>query len=229
MLTAILFSIVGLSFNVVGPAQYDLITPTPPLANLVSASSCLCGPDCSCGRTATPAPVQAGELPALRLAYVRDVEGLNGVVTAMKHEGFSVEDIAVAVHAMRRNLGIKYKDLTPLELREKIHQRNIEKYGDKYGPTIAWFRTRGDSWDDIIAGAVKTGGADLGYASIQAVSCENGTCSINRSNVALPSTVRQPTYTQDVRYIGRQYQSAPRRGLFGRAKGGACRGGQCGR
>lgn len=113
MLSAILFSIIGLSFNVVGVPTYDLITPTPPLANV---SSLLCDPGDSCGGTTTSAPVQT-------------------------------------------------------------------------------------------------------------VSCENGTCSINRSDVAPPSTTRQPTYQKDVRYIGRHYQPV-RRGLFGRKS--SCRGGQCG-
>lgn len=50
----------------VDPRFNTTITPTVPLANITSLtvsadSSCQCGPDCSCGGTATSAPVQAKE------------------------------------------------------------------------------------------------------------------------------------------------------------------------
>jgi hypothetical protein len=45
----------------------------------------------------------------------------------------------------------------------KIHERNLNKYGDKVGPTIEWYRKAGRSWDQIIETASKPGGGDLGY------------------------------------------------------------------
>jgi hypothetical protein len=39
----------------------------------------------------------------------------------------------------------------------------MNKYGDKVGPTIEWYRKAGRSWDQIIETASKPGGGDLGY------------------------------------------------------------------
>jgi hypothetical protein len=80
----------------------------------------------------------------------------------MRAEGMGDEAIAIKVHAMRRELGIKYKDLTPISLRKKIYERNLEKYGDKLGPTIEYLRKRSKSWADIIESATRSGGKDLG-------------------------------------------------------------------
>ncbi|GAB3505077.1 hypothetical protein GCM10027521_60590 [Amycolatopsis cihanbeyliensis] len=57
---------------------------------------------------------------------------------------------------------MKYKDLTPEPLRSQIYTRNLEKYGDELGPTVEYLRSRGKSWDEIIASASRTGGGDLG-------------------------------------------------------------------
>ena len=62
----------------------------------------------------------------------------------------------------RRELGIKYKNLTPSDKLREIYARNVEKYGDKLGPSIDWLRKKGKSWDDIIESASRTGGKDLG-------------------------------------------------------------------
>ena len=45
----------------------------------------------------------------------------------------------------------------------KFYQRNIQKYGDKLGPSIEYLRQQGKSWDDIINSALRTGGKDLGF------------------------------------------------------------------
>lgn len=37
------------------------------------------------------------------------------------------------------------------------------KYEDELGPSIEWFLNRGDSWDDIIESASRTGGQDLWF------------------------------------------------------------------
>ena len=80
----------------------------------------------------------------------------------MRKAGASSEDIARALHAERRALGVEYKNLTPPDMLEKIYARNIEKYGDKLGPSIDYLRGRGKSWEDIIESATRTGGKDLG-------------------------------------------------------------------
>jgi len=46
---------------------------------------------------------------------------------------------------------------------QQIYQRNLQKYGDKLGPSIDYIRQQGKSWDDIINSATRTGGKDLGF------------------------------------------------------------------
>ncbi len=102
-------------------------------------------------------------LPPLRAAYVKEVEGLSAIANRMRLAGKSSEEIAKVLHSLRRELGVKYKSLTPDNLLNQIYQRNIEKYGDKLGPTIDYLRQQGKSWDDIINSATRTGGQDLGF------------------------------------------------------------------
>ncbi|MFH8383472.1 hypothetical protein ACH4E7_21405 [Kitasatospora sp. NPDC018058] len=80
----------------------------------------------------------------------------------MRAAGASDEEIARTLHQARRDLGVKYKDATPEEQREATYARNLTKYGDKLGPSIDWLRARGNSWQDIIDSATRTGGQDLG-------------------------------------------------------------------
>ena len=54
----------------------------------------------------------------------------------MRKAGASSESIARALHAERRALGVEFKNLTPSNMLQKIYSRNIEKYGDKLGPSI---------------------------------------------------------------------------------------------
>ena len=44
-----------------------------------------------------------------------------------------------------------------------IYERNLNKYGDKLGPSIEYLRSKGNSWEDIIESAYRPGGEDLGY------------------------------------------------------------------
>ncbi|TAE34222.1 MAG: cell wall-binding protein [Alphaproteobacteria bacterium] len=79
----------------------------------------------------------------------------------MRKQGHDVETIARELSKQRRALGVKYKDMTPPDKSEAIFERNIQKTGDKWGPTIDYFRNRGDSWEEIIEKAKKPGGKDL--------------------------------------------------------------------
>jgi hypothetical protein len=81
----------------------------------------------------------------------------------MRAEGKSPEEIARAVHGIRRQLGVEYKELTPDGLLQEIYKRNLEKYGDKLGPTIDFLRGRGSSWEDIIESATRSGGGDIKF------------------------------------------------------------------
>lgn len=89
-------------------------------------------------------------------------EGLANLEYGMRQSGSSLEEIARAMHAERRALGIKYKDLTSADLLEKIYQRNMERYGDRLGPSIEFLLGKGKPWEQIIESAMTPGGADLG-------------------------------------------------------------------
>ena len=102
-------------------------------------------------------------LPPLRQAYVNEVNNIVNVAEIAKKEGKNSEQIARIVHQLRREIGQKYKSLTPPEELVKITARNIDKYGDPLGPTIDYLRKQGKSWEDIIESASRTGGKDLGY------------------------------------------------------------------
>ncbi|MDU9405441.1 hypothetical protein RTH46_23430, partial [Pseudomonas sp. zfem004] len=104
-----------------------------------------------------------GGLPPLRQAYVNEVKALEDVALNMRAAGASPEQVARQLHQMRRDLGVQYKDLTPAPQLEAIYARNIEKYGDKLGPTVDWLRAKGKSWEQIIESASRSGGKDLGF------------------------------------------------------------------
>jgi RHS repeat-associated protein len=104
-----------------------------------------------------------GSKPALRNAYEDEVRGISKTADEMRSAGFGSQEIAYKVHGMRRNIGMKYKDLTPSYLRNVIYDRNIKNYGDPLGPSIKWLRQQGKTWDQIIESASKPGGADFGY------------------------------------------------------------------
>ncbi|WP_343292993.1 hypothetical protein AAHN93_14785 [Vandammella animalimorsus] len=106
------------------------------------------------GRVGSPHP--------LRQAYIDEVNALKAKADEMLKSGVDKETVAREMHASRRELGVKYKNLTPEDMLERIYQRNIERYGDKLGPSIEWLRNKGKSWGDIIESATRTGGKDLG-------------------------------------------------------------------
>ena len=103
------------------------------------------------------------EVLALRAAYEAEVKELSLTADKMKAEGKSSEEIARTLHGLRRELGIKYKALTPDDLLQTIYQRNIQKYGDKLGPGIDYLRQQWKSLDDIINSAIRPGGKDLNF------------------------------------------------------------------
>ncbi len=102
-------------------------------------------------------------LPALRAAYVAEVNELSDIAINSRVAGASAEDTARLVHSLRRELGEKYKALTPPDKLAEIYERNLERYGDRLGPTIEWLRAQGKSWEQIIESASRAGGKDLGF------------------------------------------------------------------
>ena len=72
----------------------------------------------------------------LRQAYESEVAGLRSKMTQMEAGGSTPEEIARAMWQARRDLGVKYKDLTPKPLRDYIYQVNQGRYGDPLGPSF---------------------------------------------------------------------------------------------
>lgn len=131
---------------------------SPGAANVATgAASKLAGVAGDIGETATKS------LPALRQKYVDAVTELGSKIPEMRKTGMSSKQIARALHAERRALGEKFKNLTPSDMLQKIYERNLQKYGDLLGPSIEWLRKQGKSWEDIIESATRSGGKDLGF------------------------------------------------------------------
>ncbi|QDQ26691.1 RHS repeat protein [Chitinimonas arctica] len=106
--------------------------------------------------------VTAKELPALRQAYINEVRALEDVALNARAAGTTPEATARMVQQMRRDLGEQYKNLTPADKLQEIYARNLERYGDKLGPTVDWLQARGKSWEQIIESSSRPGGKDLG-------------------------------------------------------------------
>ena len=100
-------------------------------------------------------------LTLIRSEYVRQVLALRRLVPIMKAAGYSNEKIARTLYYLRRQIGLKFKSLTPTKQLNKIYKRNLKKYGDELGPSIEYLR-KTKSWDDIIKSASKPSGRDLG-------------------------------------------------------------------
>lgn len=97
----------------------------------------------------------------LRRAYEREVAQLAAQAAELERQGVPLDEIARTVHQRRRDIGIKYKDLTPAPLRERIYEINRQRYGDPLGPTFE-FLVKNNTRDGvvdyraIIAGASRT-------------------------------------------------------------------------
>ncbi len=133
---------------------------------LVGATLGLAVPALSAGRAARisvgVAETVAGPAASpLRQEYEAAVRALGDRVGALEKVGMSEEGIARNLHAARRALGVDYRNLTDPALLEKIYERNMQRYGDKLGPTIEWLRNQGKTWKQITESASRPGGKDV--------------------------------------------------------------------
>jgi len=71
------------------------------------------------------------------------------------------------LHQARRDLGVKYKGITSPEALEIVYARNLNKYGDKLGPSVDWLRKNKKSWKDIIESAKTPGNEFNDLAGIE--------------------------------------------------------------
>ena len=101
------------------------------------------------------------EVVPLRQAYEREVYNIKEVVVKMRVDGKGWEEIANVVSPLRRKIGMEYKDLTPPELLEVYHARNLREYGDKLGPSAKQFYDEGYSWKQVSEKACRPDGGKL--------------------------------------------------------------------
>lgn len=76
----------------------------------------------------------------LRAQYEAEVRGLSDYADEFLAKGASDEPVARLMNTARRQLGVKYKDMTPLDLLDYIHRYNLHRYGDRLGPTYDFMR-----------------------------------------------------------------------------------------
>jgi hypothetical protein len=58
---------------------------------------------------------------------------LSDYETQLRTQGLSEKSIAELMYQARRDLGVKYKDLTPELLKKYIYEINEARYGDPLG------------------------------------------------------------------------------------------------
>jgi hypothetical protein len=72
----------------------------------------------------------------LRQAYEREVSSLRERGEQLRAAGKPEEEVAHILYEERRQIGAKYKNLTPEPLRRKIYDVNAQRYGDPLGPSF---------------------------------------------------------------------------------------------
>lgn len=83
----------------------------------------------------------------IRNGYNTEVQAIQRYVSSSKASGETLENIAKNAHSMRRNIGEKYKAMTPPNLRKEIYGRNIIEYKDELGP----------SFEDLVSNSIGSG------------------------------------------------------------------------
>jgi hypothetical protein len=102
-----------------------------------------------------------GYLPPVRQNYVKDVYDLQGAVEKMRASGASREEVAKYAYGARNELKLKYREYTPPDILDVIDARNLERYGNKIGPTFDGLVKKGKTFDQIIESSTRAGGGDL--------------------------------------------------------------------
>jgi len=104
------------------------------------------------GTLTDPTPV-----PAMRRDYEAAVRALRERREGLYSAGVCAEVVARTVHAERRVIATRFKEMTPEPLRSALYERTLRVYGDRLGPSIDYLRAKGKSWEDIAEGATTPG------------------------------------------------------------------------
>lgn len=83
------------------------------------------------------------QLKQIRNGYSREVNEIKILGDRMLSRGISPKKVAKIMHEKRRDIGKKYKDFTPDELKPFIFGRNIKEYNDALGPSFKTLVERG--------------------------------------------------------------------------------------
>lgn len=86
----------------------------------------------------------------LRQAYEGEVAKLAERAKALAAAGKPVAEIARTMHQARRDLGVKYKNVTPELLREYIYDVNRGRYGDPLGPSFEYLVKKNTARDGTV-------------------------------------------------------------------------------
>ncbi|MES2504582.1 MAG: hypothetical protein V4534_06870 [Myxococcota bacterium] len=107
-------------------------------------------------------PLANDSVSVKRKKYVCEIEKyLPLVQIALQETNTSEREQAKILHQLRRDIGKRYKDLTPAWLRQNIYCRNHHVYQDPLGPTYEHLTAKGKKDAEIIASAARTGGKDI--------------------------------------------------------------------
>ncbi|MET3140270.1 hypothetical protein AAKU61_004659, partial [Undibacterium sp. GrIS 1.2] len=123
----------------------------------------------------------------LRQAYEDEVVDLEMKAKHMMDSGTPKNEVAYEMWNERRELGIKYKDLTPEPLRDYIYEVNSGRYGDPLGP----------KFEDLVSKQLESGKSlDEAYQRII-----NSSFTPNNNVNALLSKFEGWLESKDVTYI----------------------------
>lgn len=96
----------------------------------------------------------------LRQEYENAVKNLNNYEIELRSQGLSKKDIAEMLYKTRRNLGVKYKNLTPDALREYIYEVNMGRYGDELGAAFDFlvnkYSSQCENMDEVYETIIKS-------------------------------------------------------------------------
>lgn len=79
------------------------------------------------------------------------------------NQGKTGEEISDKASQMKKNIEIQYKDFASPESVEEISQRNIIRYGDQFGPTVEWYRSKGFDCEQIIEKSLRCDGSIIKF------------------------------------------------------------------
>ena len=89
----------------------------------------------------------------LRIEYENAVKNLSEYNISLQEQGLSKPEIARKMWEARRELGVKYKNVTPTLLREYIYDVNLERYHDPLGPSFEYLEMY-KTYDEIISSSM---------------------------------------------------------------------------